>query len=83
MLVLGIHNTMRVVGVIKLNHMIANMMRCAGELIAQGIVKAIAKRRDVVYLPAFWQLIMFIIRSIPERIFKKLRKTYDIIQYET
>ena len=30
---------MRVVGVIKLNHMIANMMRCAGELIAQGIVK--------------------------------------------
>ncbi len=27
---------------------------------------------DVVYLPGFWRLIMMVIRSIPERIFKKL-----------
>jgi len=40
--------------------------------VAQGIVKAIEKRRDVVYLPPFWALIMLILRMIPGRIFKKL-----------
>ncbi|HTV06820.1 MAG TPA: SDR family oxidoreductase [Acidobacteriaceae bacterium] len=40
--------------------------------VAQGIVKAIEKRRDVVYLPVFWAVIMLIIRLIPGRIFKKL-----------
>jgi decaprenylphospho-beta-D-erythro-pentofuranosid-2-ulose 2-reductase len=40
--------------------------------IAQGIVKAIEKRRDVVYLPSFWAIIMLILRLIPRRIFKKL-----------
>ena len=42
------------------------------EDIAAGIVTAIDKRRNVVYLPGFWALIMLIIRSIPEAIFKKL-----------
>jgi decaprenylphospho-beta-D-erythro-pentofuranosid-2-ulose 2-reductase len=42
------------------------------EDVAQGIVSAIDKQKDVVYLPRFWALIMLIIRSIPERIFKKL-----------
>ncbi len=42
------------------------------ETIAKGIVKAIDKRKDVVYLPFFWRWIMLIIRCIPERIFKKL-----------
>ena len=42
------------------------------DAIAQGIVSAIDKKRDVVYLPAFWWLIMTLIRHIPERIFKKL-----------
>lgn len=40
--------------------------------VAQGIVKAIEKRRDVVYLPGFWRVIMLIIRLIPGRIFKKV-----------
>ena len=40
--------------------------------VARGIVKAIEKRRDVVYLPGFWRVIMLIIRLIPGRIFKKL-----------
>ncbi|MBD3670830.1 MAG: SDR family oxidoreductase [Gammaproteobacteria bacterium] len=43
------------------------------EQIAKGIVKGIDKRKDVVYLPFFWRYIMIIIRSIPERIFKKLK----------
>lgn len=40
--------------------------------IAQGIDLAIRKRRDVVYLPGYWRLIMWIIRCIPEPIFKRL-----------
>lgn len=41
-------------------------------VIAQGIVKAIDKRKDVVYLPFFWRYIMFIIKLIPEKFFKRL-----------
>lgn len=40
--------------------------------IARGILRAIEQRRDEVYLPGFWRLIMAIIRHIPERIFKRL-----------
>jgi short-subunit dehydrogenase len=40
--------------------------------VAQSIVKAIDKGRDVLYVPFQWQPIMFIIRHIPERVFKKL-----------
>ncbi|GGG63494.1 SDR family oxidoreductase [Edaphobacter dinghuensis] len=40
--------------------------------VAQSIVKAIDKQQDVLYVPFQWQPIMFIIRNIPERIFKKL-----------
>lgn len=42
------------------------------DVIARGIVKAIDKRKDVAYLPFFWRYIMFIIKIIPERIFKRL-----------
>ncbi len=42
------------------------------EQVAKGIVKAIEKRRDEVYLPAFWKWIMLIIRQIPESLFKRL-----------
>jgi short-subunit dehydrogenase len=41
--------------------------------VGRGIVKAIDGRKDQVYLPAFWQLIMLIIRHIPESVFKRLR----------
>jgi short-subunit dehydrogenase len=40
--------------------------------VAQSIVKAIDKPKDVLYVPFQWQPIMFVIRNIPERIFKKL-----------
>ena len=42
------------------------------EAVARGIVKAVDKKRDEVYLPGFWRLIMLLIRHIPERLFKKL-----------
>ena len=43
------------------------------EAIAAGILNGIDKKRDVVYLPGFWRLIMLIISHIPEGIFKRLK----------
>lgn len=42
------------------------------ESIADGIVRAIDKKCDVVYLPWFWRGIMMVIRAIPERVFKRM-----------
>jgi short-subunit dehydrogenase len=39
------------------------------DAVARGIVKAMDHRSNTVYLPGFWRPIMFIIRSIPERMF--------------
>ena len=41
--------------------------------IAQGIVAAVERGRDEVYLPWFWRWIMLIIRHIPETVFKRLK----------
>jgi decaprenylphospho-beta-D-erythro-pentofuranosid-2-ulose 2-reductase len=41
-------------------------------MIAQGILRAIEKKKEVVYLPFFWRYIMLIIKMIPEKIFKRL-----------
>jgi short-subunit dehydrogenase len=41
-------------------------------VIGRGILKAVDKRKDVVYLPAFWAVIMFLVRSVPRRIFKNM-----------
>ena len=40
--------------------------------VAQTIAKAIEKRADELYVPFQWGPIMFVIRHIPERVFKKL-----------
>jgi short-subunit dehydrogenase len=40
---------------------------------AADICKAIDRRRDVIYTPFFWRLIMLIIRCIPEQLFKRLK----------
>ncbi len=42
------------------------------DAVAQAIVDAVSKRRDTLYVPFQWQPIMFVIRNIPEGIFKKL-----------
>jgi decaprenylphospho-beta-D-erythro-pentofuranosid-2-ulose 2-reductase len=41
--------------------------------VAKGIYEAVAKKKDVVYLPWFWSPIMGVIRGLPEVIFKRLR----------
>jgi len=43
------------------------------EDVAQDIVKATHQRKDVIYVPGLWKVIMFVIRSIPERVFKRLK----------
>lgn len=42
------------------------------EIIAEGIESAINKKKNAVYLPWFWKIIMAIIIHIPQRIFNKL-----------
>jgi decaprenylphospho-beta-D-erythro-pentofuranosid-2-ulose 2-reductase len=41
--------------------------------VAKGIMRAIDRRRAVVYLPSFWWLIMLIIKSIPEFVFRRIK----------
>ena len=43
------------------------------ERVATDIVKGYERKRDVLYTPWFWRYIMVVIRSIPERAFKRLR----------
>ncbi len=45
----------------------------SAERVGAGIVHAIDARKDLVYLPGFWRLILWIICSIPERLFKRLK----------
>ena len=42
------------------------------EKVAEDILNAVKKKRNVIYTPFFWRYIMLIIRSIPEPIFKKM-----------
>src|SRR5262249_17269596 len=43
------------------------------ESAAAACLEAAAKRRDTLYFPRFWQLIMTIMKAIPEPRFKRLR----------
>jgi decaprenylphospho-beta-D-erythro-pentofuranosid-2-ulose 2-reductase len=53
-------------------HLKQGLLFASPHKIASGIAAAIEHRKDVVYLPWFWRPIMLIIRSVPERIFKRL-----------
>ena len=43
------------------------------ERVAKGIFRAIIKGKDVAYLPWFWRYIMWIVKAVPEKVFKRLR----------
>jgi decaprenylphospho-beta-D-erythro-pentofuranosid-2-ulose 2-reductase len=43
------------------------------ETIARSIYAAVEKRRNVVYTPWFWELVMAIIKLVPERNFMKMK----------
>jgi decaprenylphospho-beta-D-erythro-pentofuranosid-2-ulose 2-reductase len=53
-------------------HVPQNALFASPQQVAHGILRAIERRRDVVYLPWFWRWIMLLIRTIPERFFKKM-----------
>jgi decaprenylphospho-beta-D-erythro-pentofuranosid-2-ulose 2-reductase len=40
--------------------------------IARGILRAVAERRDTVYLPGFWRFLMFVVRAVPSSLFKNM-----------
>ncbi|MEX0618980.1 MAG: SDR family oxidoreductase [Pseudohongiellaceae bacterium] len=41
--------------------------------IARIIIKAVSRRKHTVYAPFFWRYIMFVVRIIPEFLFKRLK----------
>ena len=53
-------------------HMPNSQKFATPEKVASDILAAVESRKDVVYSPGIWAIIMFVIRSIPESIFKKL-----------
>lgn len=53
-------------------HLKQNALFAHPNQIADGILGAIRTRKDIVYLPRIWRPVMFLIRNIPEAIFKKM-----------
>jgi short-subunit dehydrogenase len=53
-------------------HLPKNPLYASPERVARDIVRAVDRGRDVVYTPWWWRIVMFIVRTIPERIFKRL-----------
>lgn len=45
------------------------------EEVAEAVVRAVRRRRDSVYVRRVWRPIMFVIRAIPERLFKCMRRS--------
>jgi len=54
-------------------HLKKNALFASPEQVARGIVRAAERGKDVVYLPGFWAPIMWLIRAVPESLFKRLR----------
>jgi decaprenylphospho-beta-D-erythro-pentofuranosid-2-ulose 2-reductase len=48
------------------------LLTASPEAVAKDIKKAIEKRKGVVYTPWYWAFIMFIIRCLPELLFRRL-----------
>ena len=53
-------------------HVKKGLLFASAHTVGEGTYKAMKARKEVVYLPGFWRYIMFIVKSIPEPIFKKL-----------
>lgn len=53
-------------------HLKKNALFAEPSRVGKDIVRAIEKRKDVLYTPPFWGPIMLLVRSVPRRIFKKM-----------
>ena len=49
------------------------LLTAAPDEVADAVVQAIRKRRDIVYVRRVWRLIMLLLRAVPERAFKRMR----------
>lgn len=49
-----------------------NLLWTESSTVARKIVSAIEKKINVVYIPGYWRIVMSIIKSIPEEVFKRL-----------
>ena len=54
-------------------HLPKNALFAKPEAIASGIMRAVAMKRNVVYLPFIWWPIMTVVRAVPEFLFKRLK----------
>jgi len=54
-------------------HLPKNALYAPPSAVARAIVRGVERRRDEVYVPGFWRAIMWIVRHVPEAIFKRLR----------
>jgi decaprenylphospho-beta-D-erythro-pentofuranosid-2-ulose 2-reductase len=54
-------------------HLPKNPLFAKPSVVGKGIYKAMLSGKAIAYLPGYWRLIMFIIKMIPEGIFKKLK----------
>ncbi len=48
-------------------------LTAAPEEVAAAVVRAVARKRSIVYVRGIWALIMLVVRNIPEPLFKRLR----------
>ena len=54
-------------------HLEKNGLFARPEEVAKGIYGAIAARKDAVYIPCWWQIVMTVVKLIPENLFKRVR----------
>ncbi len=54
-------------------HLPKSPLFASARAVGAGVVRAVAARKDVVYLPGWWALVMLAVKHVPEAIFKKLK----------
>lgn len=54
-------------------HLQKGILFASPEKVGRAIVRAIDSRKDVAYVPWFWRPILFIIRHVPEMVFKRTK----------
>ena len=50
-----------------------NFLTARPEEVAKAVIKGINKKKNIIYTPSIWIIIMLIIKLIPESIFKRIK----------
>jgi len=48
-------------------------LNASPDRVARDIIRAIRRRRNVIYTPWYWRIIMGIVKRVPEFIFKRTK----------